>query len=566
MRLLKSGVRICVNSGAGSFRVSKPYIDSPLSVSPHRPNLPEAEELSTAYPILLPDAFSTNLLPNLRSIARHPQEIWLTDELLFQYQRCQRRAYLELYGNAEQRDPPSDYLAKLRQDSLTHQRHVLTDHPTQHRPKYARRDWLEGAAKTRALMQQGVERISEGVLLLELETGLKLVSCPNLLIKQPGLSNFGDWLYAPADIRLGKRPKMDYQIAVAFHTYVLAAVQGAWPETAWLMLRQRGSYAVDLFNMLPRMQETLQDCIQMLSEAREPEVFIAHSRCDLCQWSSYCYEIAQSSRHLSLLPGVTPSRYEQLKLLELTTVEVLATASPRQLENLPGFGLPVAQRLIWQAQAVLQNRAIADSTQTDQTDPAQRRLLSATELPTAEIELYFDIEAAPEQNLIYLHGVLVVDRLAQTERFYPMLARSADQEQLVWEQFLELVWRYPTAPIFHFCPYEVQTVRRLGELYGVSSELIERLIDRFVDLHERVTRVAILPVESYALKPIARWLGFDWQDAEANGAQSIFWYAQWLETGNADFLAAILRYNEDDCRATYRVKDWLAEFCQSSEA
>lgn len=519
-----------------------------MSASPHRSDLPEAEEST---------AFST-LLPVLPSVLPSSPEIWLTDELLFQYQRCQRHAYLELYGDSEQRDPPSDYLAKLRQDSQTHQRHVLTAHPTQHRPKYARRDWAEGAAKTFALMQQGVERISDGVLLLELETGLKLVSCPNLLIKQPGLSIFGDWLYAPADIRLGKRPKLDYQIAVAFHTYVLAMVQGAWPETAWLMLRQRNSYAVDLFNILPRMQEALQDCIQMLSEAAEPEIFISHSRCDLCQWSSHCYEIAQTSRHLSLLPGVTPSRYEHLKAMRLISLEALAQTNPRQLENLPGFGLPVAQRLIWQAQAALQNRAIADFADGDD------ELLSEQELPTAEVELYFDIEAAPEQNLIYLHGVLVVDRLAQTETFHPLLARSADQEQDVWQQFLELVWRYPDAPIFHFCPYEVQTVRRLGELYGVSSALIERLIERFVDLHERVTRVAILPVESYALKPIARWLGFDWRDAEANGAQSIFWYAQWLETGNVDFLTAILRYNEDDCRATYRVKDWLVEFCRDA--
>ncbi len=525
-----------------------------MSVSPHRPDLPEAEELSTAFRILSPD------LPPVQPAA---STIWLTDELLFQYQRCQRRAYLELYGKREHRAPPSDYLAKLRQDSATHQQQVLTAHPQQHRPKYARRDWTEGAAKTLALMQQGVERISEGVLLLELETGLKLVSCPNLLIKQPGLSAFGDWLYAPADIRLGKRPKLDYQIAVAFHTYVLAAVQSAWPETAWLMLRQRSNYAVDLFNMLPRMQEILQDCIQTLSGADEPEIFISHSRCDLCQWSSHCYEIAQTSRHLSLLPGVTPSRYEHLQALELTSLEALAEANSRQLENLPGFGQSVAQRLVWQAQAALQNRAIPDAGEQANH---QGRLLSAAELPTADIELYFDIEAAPEQNLIYLHGVLVVDRLAQTDSFYPLLARSAEEEQQVWELFLELVWRYPTAPIFHFCPYEVQTVRRLGEQYGVSSARIEQLVERFVDLHERVTRVAILPVESYALKPIARWLGFDWRDAEANGAQSIFWYAQWLKTGNIDFLTMILRYNEDDCRATYRVKDWLVQFCQDSEA
>jgi uncharacterized protein len=213
-----------------------------------------------------------------------------------------------------------------------------------------------------------------------------------------------------------------------------------------------------------------------------------------------------------------------------------------------------------QAQAALQNRALIRPFEPDETP---NPLLSVEELPTAPVELYFDIEAAPEQNLVYLHGVLVVNRLSQTETFYPLLADRPEDEGVIWEQFLELVWQHPTAPIFHFCPYEVQTVKRLAEYYGTSSSLIEPLIGRFVDLHERVTRVATLPVESYALKPIARWLGFDWRDQDANGAQSIYWYAQWLTTGDRAYLDAILRYNEDDCRATYRVKDWLVDFTNS---
>lgn len=523
-----------------------------LSVSPHRPNFQEAEGCQPAFSVLV----SKNLLP-LPSVPvqSSPEGIWLTDDLLFQYQRCQRRAFLELYGDPEQRDPPSDYVAKLRQDSLAHRQTVLREE-TAHRPQYPARDWTAGSAATLTLMQQGVERIAEAVLLVELENGLRLVSCPNLLIKQPGQSIFGDWIYVPADIRLGKRPKMDYQITVAFHAYVLTAVQGAWPETGWLFLRQRGAYAVNLTETVPRMQDILRDCIQTLLHPEEPEVFIAHNRCDLCQWFNHCYELAQIDTHLSLLPGVTPSRYTHLRALELTTLEALASANPKQLENLPGFGLQVAQRLVKQAQAMLYNQAIADAS-----EPAEL-LLSLDELPTAPIELYFDIEAAPEPSLIYLHGLLVINRVTQTETFYPLLAQSTAEEELIWRQFLDLVWRYADAPIFHFCPYEVQAVRRLGEVYNTPPELVEPLMHRFIDLHERVTRVAILPVESYALKPIARWLGFNWRDPDAGGAQSICWFAQWMETGEQRYLDAILRYNEDDCRATYRIKDWLVQFCQ----
>lgn len=530
-----------------------------MSISPHRPNIQGAEGTYSASLFLVPDY----LFP-LPSVATpvYTEGIWLTDDVLFNYQRCHRRAYLDLHGDTTRRDPPNDYVQKLRQDSLAHQLAVLAEQPAQ-QPVYSKADWLMGAAATLELMQQGVDRIAEGVLLVDLGNGVRLVSCPNLLIKQPGRSIWGDWIYVPADIRLGKRPKLDYQISVAFHAYMLAMVQGAWPEAAWLILRQRGAYTVNLTDTVPRMQEILQDCLQTLLQPEEPEVFIAHNRCDLCQWFSHCYGLAQTDRHLSLLPGVTPSRYTHLKALQFTSLEALAMANPKQLENLPGFGWQVAQRLVRQAQAMLHNQALADLEVAIETGVP---LLSFEELPTAPVELYFDIEAAPEPNLVYLHGVLVVDRLAQTESFYPLVAHSQAEEAVIWQQFLDLVWRYPEAPIFHFCPYEVQTVRRLAEYYGTPPERVDPLITRFVDLHERVTRVAILPVESYALKPIARWLGFNWRDPEANGAQSICWYAQWVETGDRRYLEAILRYNEDDCWATYRIKDWLVEFCQHRQA
>ncbi|HEY9847469.1 MAG TPA: TM0106 family RecB-like putative nuclease, partial [Candidatus Caenarcaniphilales bacterium] len=185
-------------------------------------------------------------------------------------------------------------------------------------------------------------------------------------------------------------------------------------------------------------------------------------------------------------------------------------------------------------------------------------------LTTATIELYFDIEAEPGLNLAYLHGVLVVDRQSQTQVFHPLLAENPEDERLVWQQFLELVQAYPAAPIFHFCAYEAQTVVRLAKLYQTPPEWVKPLLERFVDLHALITQAVILPIESYTLKFIAQWLGFRWRDPAANGAQSIYWYTQWQQTGDRAFLEAILCYNEDDCRATYHVKDWFVRFIQES--
>ncbi|MEH1778187.1 MAG: TM0106 family RecB-like putative nuclease [Nostoc sp.] len=473
-------------------------------------------------------------------------------ELLLQYQRCKRRPFLDIHGDKSQRDAPNELLRKLQQDKIAHQLSLLTK-VIYHQPDYSYGNWERAEKATLELMQRGVEYIYKGVLSATYSEADTLLSRPDLLVKQPGQSNFGDWIYVPASIELGKRPKQEYQVVAAFHAQVLTTVQGVPPGTASLILRTKNTnYAVDLFKWMPRMQLILEEFIQVLELPNPPEVFISRQKCNLCHWYSECYAIAQSEKHLSLVPGVTPIRYTQLQALAITTLESLANTSPSALENLLGFDSEVAPKLVVQAQSALEKRP----------------LILPYPLPTeditftAPIELYFDIEAQPDLDLDYLLGVLVVNRQANTEQFYSFLADKPEDEEVVWQQFLDLVWQYPEAPIYHFCVYEFDTVKRLAKLYGTPPSLVRPVLNRFVDVYEQLTQSVALPVESYALKAIARWIGFEWRDQEASGAKCIYWYDEWLETGDRTLLEIIQRYNEDDCRATHQVKDWLVNFFQ----
>ncbi len=474
-------------------------------------------------------------------------------EQLLQYQRCKRRPFLDAYGDKRQQDAVNDLLRKLQQDKIAHQKSVLAG-LTYDRPNYPYGDWEAGAAATLELMQQGVECIHQGVLLATHSEKYTLLSRPTLLFKQPGQSCFGDWMYIPATIELGKRPKQEYQVLAAFHAEVLATVQEVEPEVAWLMLRTKEThFEVELSKWTLQMHTILEEFIQTLESPKAPEVFIARQKCNLCHWYSSCYAIAQSEKHLSLLPGVTPLRYTQLQALDINTVESLAKTLPSQLENLPGFDSEVALKLVVQAEAVVKNRAFI----LPYAIPTEDFTF------TAPIELYFDIEAQPDLHLDYLLGVLVVDKQANTEKFYSFLAESAEQEELIWQQFLDLVWQYPDAPIYHFCVYEFDTVKRLARLYHTPQKDVTPILNRFVDVYEELIQTIALPIESYALKAIAKWLGFEWRDPEASGGKCIYWYDQWLETGDRALLEIIQRYNEDDCRATRSVKDWLVNFFQN---
>ncbi|MBO3459144.1 TM0106 family RecB-like putative nuclease [Aetokthonos hydrillicola Thurmond2011] len=507
-------------------------------------------------------------------------------ELLLQYQRCKRRPFLDTYGDKSQQNVGNDLLLKLQQDKIAHRSSVLKKF-TYQRATYPSGNWALGNAATLELMQQGVECIYYGALLVNDSERYSLFSCPDLLLKQPGQSCFGDWVYVPVSIELGKRPKQEYQVVSAFHAHVLGIVQEAELKTSWLILRGReAGYPVDLLKWTPQMHTILDECIQTLETEEAPELFISRQKCSLCPWYSDCYTIARSQKHLSLLPGVTPIRYTQLQALNIITVESLANTSPYELEDLPGFDSEVALKLVLQAQSVSENRPLLlsdafvksnentnnisynqhiDSSNLLILPDNKSSLLESTTL-TAPIELYFDIEAQPDLDLDYLLGVLVVDRQANTQQFYSMLAERPEDEQSIWEQFLDLVWLYPEAPIYHFCVYEFDTVKRLAKLYRTPHSSVEPVLSRFVDVYEQLTQSVALPVESYALKAIARWLGFEWRDSQASGAKCIYWYDQWLKTGDRSLLDIIQRYNEDDCRATCSVKNWLVDFIESRDS
>lgn len=473
----------------------------------------------------------------------------LSDELLLNYRRCSRRTFLNIYGDSSQKTTESEFLTKLRREAEAHIADTLTKHyPVYHQPKGRSR--REIAQETEYLMRQGVDCIREGVLCQDISIEGELVTLvgqPHLLVKKSGASKFGPWSYTPVSIQLGKDHKPEYKIIVAFYALLLHHLQGSWPKNAQIILRRQNTHEVMLTSWVPKMRSTLLECITMIRSQEEPEVFISRQKCSLCQWHSYCHEVAVSQQHLSLVPGVSPSRYKHLQTKGINTLEAMTTmtAGDEVMED------AIVLQLKQQATSLLYNRPL---------------LKMRKELPSAEVELYFDIEAEPELGVDYLLGVVLWRcKASPQEEFYPFLAKTPQEEGIIWENFLKLVDTYPTAPIFHYSAYEVDTIMRLGELYGTPKKRLNDLVSRLVDLHELVVTTVTLPTENYSLKTLAKWLGFRWRDEGISGEQCVCWYDRWLQSGDVSLLEAIIRYNHDDCRATLLLKNWLAEFMSKTD-
>lgn len=500
--------------------------------------------------------------------------IIISDHLLLNYKRCNRRTFLEIHGDAPQKNPEKDFLVKLRRENRNHFRNVIQSRSlVPQQPQASRRDWQLNAQQTIELMSQGVDCIIRGTLsvnyqqwhtalselsltpISDLESDflstIVLNAAPSLLIKQPGKSCFGDWQYIPVNIKLGRKAKPEYKLIAAFHAQILGIIQSQPTERSLLILKELNEHQVNLDYGLSKMEQTVTECLLMLASKQEPEVFISRQRCSLCNWYGYCYEVAKSTKHLSLVPGVTPKRYEHLQELGVNSVESLVNVPEISLGEILGNG--TARQLKQQIISIQSDRPVVRSSFD---------LVNTQPIPSGAIELYFDIEAEPERQTDYLLGVLLVDRTTNTEKFYAFLAEKLEDEGKIWQEFLDFIDLYPDAPIFHYSEYEADTIKRLARLYGTPKAQRKEVLSRLVDLHHWVNLSVIFPVESYSLKALANWIGFYWRETTGSGDQSVCWYDQWLTTQDRTLLQLILSYNEDDCRATRHLKDWLLDFLE----
>ena len=81
---------------------------------------------------------------------------------------------------------------------------------------------------------------------------------------------------------------------------------------------------------------------------------------------------------------------------------------------------------------------------------------------------------------------------------------------------------------------------------------------QWVDLHD-VVKAQIQTSGPLGLKVLARAAGFEWRDDNPSGEASMLWYESARESDEAAqrWRERILDYNEDDCRATRALRDWL---------
>ena len=482
----------------------------------------------------------------------------LTDRLLRSWLRCRRRAWLDRHGPTDARRW-SAHRALALQDQLSSFQTLLPQ-----RPGHGEAACQRGDAGV-----MGVRLRGEG------PAGLRIEAHPPLLHRVDHASRWGSHAYQPVLVRQGRNLTREHRLVLALWGRLLEEHQRAPVPQALvlagagnLLQRERLSLGSGLLSQLDDTLTRLADDLQPGQPT--PPLVNDRKKCTLCSWRGLCDAEATGEGHLSEVSGIGGKRRDLLLSLGITTLAELAASDPEQLAaSLEEHG---EQHRDVAAQLVAQARV--------QAEGVVLRLAGGPALPELERApgvLIYDIESDSDARDDFLHGLLRLQRgqtgwptltEAATAPYHPVLALQEHGEERLWHRLRTLLARTPAWPVLHYGETEAVGLLRLAERQGASEAERQRLKRRLIDVHQRLRRHWLLPVNSYGLKSVASWRGFRWSQGGVDGARCLLWWRQWRRDRDragvaprlaAQPLARIFRYNRDDGLATWAVARWLLE-------
>lgn len=468
---------------------------------------------------------------------------YLTASDYYRFLKCPHWPYYERFATEEEKRLKRDLTEGEKQrleDGLAHEAEVVKELFKGEKLAEAitTQDAEADCRATLELMRQGVPLIYQGTLTHDDWTGR-----PDLLRRMEGQSDFGDWFYEPVDIKSSHALEKYHRLQLMFYAVLLEALQGVFPPRGFILNKDRAELAVELGDHASEFEELTQE-LERIRAGERPDPVLRKSCIDTSPWGAACERLAKSTDDIAQLFNVDVKRLKALRELGVRTVSDAAEMDVVDLDGrAPGLRLHGLEVAKLQAQSLKRGQVI---------------IREAVFLPKTKMEIHFDIESDPPNDVDYLYGFYV---RGEEESYYkPFVARRLEDEKLMWQSFLDWIAELPLDyQVIHYAVYEKTRLAVLEKRHG-GSPALELFRERMIDLKQIVASSLVIPQYFYGLKYVAKFLGHAWRGEVKGGGQSVDVFEEYLSTGNEKLLNDIILYNEDDVLATAYVADWCREY------
>lgn len=382
-------------------------------------------------------------------------------------------------------------------------------------------------------------------------------------------SKLGDYSYEVYDTKLARRAKAAAVLQLCFYADQLTGLQGVEPELLHLVLGDRSVQTFKLRDYSAYYRAVKREFLASIGASPLSTYPDPVDHCRICKWAARCNGQRREDRHLSNVAGMRRDQIKKLAPNGITTIDELAAAAPDR--PLDGISTSAFEKL--QDQAAMQVESERLGVAAYKLLPPAGEGLGFQTLPEpAKGDVFFDIESDPyaaESGLEYLFGWIdALDGFSFTAKW----AHDAPHERRMFEDFVDfLIERFEACPnmhVYHYAPYETGAMKRLMSRYGTREDEVDRLLRAgvFVDLYRVVTQALRISEESYSIKRLEQFYGFDRDDDIAEGGSSLVEYERYLQTQDQAILDRIQIYNEGDCRSLVGLRDWLERLRVEAEA
>jgi uncharacterized protein len=381
-------------------------------------------------------------------------------------------------------------------------------------------------------------------------------------------SDLGAYGYEVVDTKLGLRAKPYYLVQISNYSEHLARLQGNIPEFGHVLLGNGEERRFRLLAYLAyyrRLKETFLAFAGAVAgdpfaEAREYPFERKH--CSLCAWNAACEEQRRADDHLSLVASM---RRDQIAKLEASEIAGVATLAQARDDRRPtGMNPETFVKLRRQAKLQVIGRTTGKPAyELLRHDPGLGFELLPHPSPG---DVFFDMEGdpiyEPGHSLEYLFGCWLPGDETPFRAFWGL---DRDEEKRAFERFVDFIAerrrRYPEMHVYHYANYEKGALRRLAQQHSTREGEIDDLLrgEVLVDLFAVVRHTLVISEESYSLKSLERFYDLARETIVKKGNESIVMFEEWLVGRDQKVLDDIERYNRDDCRSTYLLREWLLD-------
>lgn len=361
-------------------------------------------------------------------------------------------------------------------------------------------------------------------------------------------SAFGNYHYTVTEIKQAKKIRKEHILQAAFYTHMLAKIQECIPETFHIINHDLETLEYHFSDYEEELLSAIRGTQAILDGIEKPTATYNASE---WPWERYSNHEALRMRDVSLVGQVGPRMKEKLVARGFKKIWDISYAKIETLLTIQGINETTAKKLILNAQALMKNEPIS----IDQ---------SALRFPAKSIEIFLDLEGTDQPDMEdeidpvdYLIGVVVSKD--GREEYRPFLAHKMRDEEKMFRDFMSFLKTQDDYVIYHWHNYENWHIKRLAGRYNLTEEVETCILPHMLDLHRIATKAFAFPTYTNGLKDVAAFLGFKWRHEDINALDAIAYYLRYQTNPEIyrEKVQAIIDYNEDDCRATKRIKDWL---------